>query len=517
MAAKNEATAQNRPPANYSKSDVGRLLRGTFYSFSSFVLVKLIMAVNSIVVARMLTPNDLGMLTILEQIHRVVLIFAYIGMPLALVKFISELAVSSGAEIKKYVTSAMAIVAMVAGVFCIVYASLGREIAAFYQAPGLRELVLFSAVTTFVYALYETGGSILRGYHRIKVFSTLNVIRWLIIVPVNIILIRWFALLGAVLAIMICSFINLLLLAVVLRRGKGHHEVPLQTPSFSPKVIRRLLGYGLPAMISDSLMIFPMWLALSYLSKQTDFVNVGFYRVAFSLTMIVMFIPMAIAVPIIPLFSELEKKDVSRMEKFFRQSVRLTAILIIPVTAGIALFSKILIPLLYGSGYFPAWHILFFFSAGLYFYSLTSIIGYLIAGTGKMWQGSLLNFVWAVSFIGFSLFFINRYGLVGLGIAYLLSYVVHTATSFTYLKVSFHIRFLNIKKLLLFGFVVYCITYFLLTNTIIGEPTVFVISAIVLLAVIVSCYKLLSEEDKRSLRTMLEAFPFLKTYLGNGN
>lgn len=503
--------------SNSIDSETTRLVKGTFYTFSSFVLVKLIMAVNSVVVARMLTPNNLGILTMLEQIHRVVLVFATVGIPLALVKYISELAVEESADIKKYFSSALIIVIVCAFVFCTAYALLNNQISEFYQESILAKLIIFSAATTFFYSLWETVGAVLRGFHRIKTLSTLNVVRWLVIVPVNILLIKLLGLIGAVQALMMCSSINLLLMIIVVGRESRRYGFPLSIKFFDLKTMKKLFGYGLPATISAILVSFPMWVAISHLSKQADFASVGLYRVSYSLMMIIMFIPMALAVPIVPLFSELEKKNPVRMEKFFHQSIRLTARIMVPVTVGLALFSKYLIPLLYGSNYYSAWSVLFFLCAGVYFLSLSSIVGYLIAGTGKMWQGSLLNLIWAALFIVFSIVLINKFGLIGFGLAYLLSYIIHTFTSFVYLKISFRIHVANIKNILFAVFVAYCITYFLLNTTWFNETLIFVISVVLWICILVLFYYSLSKREKHLILSLLKAYPLKQTGRRNNN
>jgi len=498
---------------NSIDSDLDRLVKGTFYTFGSLILVKLIMTLNSIVVARMLMPTNLGLLTILDQISSIVLIIANLGMPLALVKYISELCVVEPREIKKYLSTSFIIVIGSSLTFCMLYSLLNSRIAQFYNEPILGQIIIFSAMTTFAYSIWEMGGAVLRGLQKIKMLSALNVVKWAVIVPVNIFLIRLFGLVGAAMALMICAFVNGVLMLIVVNHHVRKHGFGLSLLSFNTNVTKKLVGYGLPATISAILASFPMWVAVSYLSKVCSFASVGLFRVSFSLMSIIMFIPVALAVPVVPLFSELEKKNRNRMENFFHRCIRLTALVMIPTTVGLAIFSKYIITLLYGAEYYLAWRVLLLFCVGVYFFSLSSIIGYLIAGTGRMWQGSFLNLIWASAFVVLSIILINAFGLNGFGWAYLISYIIHTMISFAYLKIGFGIAVKNIKNLLFIGFVSYCITYLLLTTNGFSEILIFIFSLSFFVVILIFFYTLLSNDEKHILFSLLKIIPGNKAHM----
>ncbi len=65
--------------------------------------------------------------------------------------------------------------------------------------------------------------------------------------------------------------------------------------------------------------------------------------------------------------------------------------------------------------------------------SVNSVIGQAIAGTGRMWAGFYLNLIWGTTLILATYFLLKMgYSSLGLALAYLISYSVHTLFSYIY-------------------------------------------------------------------------------------
>jgi len=67
-----------------------RIVEGTVYSFGAMVLTKMILVINSIAIARILGRANLGILTILNNLTGIMLLFSIYSLPPAVVKFVAE-------------------------------------------------------------------------------------------------------------------------------------------------------------------------------------------------------------------------------------------------------------------------------------------------------------------------------------------------------------------------------------------------------------------------------------------
>jgi O-antigen/teichoic acid export membrane protein len=61
-------------------------------------------------------------------------------------------------------------------------------------------------------------------------------------------------------------------------------------------------------------------------------------------------------------------------------------------------------------------------------------VGTALAGSGRMWTGTFMNFGWAFILVGSSLILVPRLGGLGLAVAYLISYLVHTIWVMAYVE-----------------------------------------------------------------------------------
>jgi hypothetical protein len=73
------------------------------------------------------------------------------------------------------------------------------------------------------------------------------------------------------------------------------------------------------------------------------------------------------------------------------------------------------------------------FSFSFFVSIILNIAGVVILSVASMWWGAILNFIWAIFFIGSLVILLPIYGLMGFAYSYLLSYSFHLVSVFIYL------------------------------------------------------------------------------------
>jgi O-antigen/teichoic acid export membrane protein len=174
-----------------------------------------------------------------------------------------------------------------------------------------------------------------------------------------------------------------------------------------------------------------MWVANTELTLTAGFEAMGYFGVAFVFYQAIRVIPRSIVIPLIPRISELSViKASAETERIVVSAIRLLSVSLFPLMFGLAMFSEYVIELLYGEYYVPASGVMYLLVSATYLYTLASVIGALLSGTGRMWVAFALNGLWAVAFMILVFLTVPEWGLIGMGAAFAGSYALHMVTSY---------------------------------------------------------------------------------------
>lgn len=194
-----------------------------------------------------------------------------------------------------------------------------------------------------------------------------------------------------------------------------------------------LWSFSLPAAFSSFMVTPVFWWAKTYMIKNTNFKEMAFFDAADQWRLIVLFIPTALMQIVLPALTISNKENFKSTLNFnIKINLFFSIVLIIPLV----LLSPYILSL-YGKEYSNTELFIVLVLSAL-FSSFCSVIGLALASKGKMWTGFAFNSFWAVYFILFTLYFINKgLGATGLAYAIFLSYLLHGLTQFIYFKIKF--------------------------------------------------------------------------------
>jgi O-antigen/teichoic acid export membrane protein len=125
--------------------------------------------------------------------------------------------------------------------------------------------------------------------------------------------------------------------------------------------------------------------------------------------------------------------------------MRVSTFLLIPPTLILVGASESILDLLYGPGSVAAAPIVRILAPAVFLAGLSSVVGYGIAGTGRMWEGLVLNLLWAVVLVTSAFFLIPRAAAIGLAIAYVVAYSIHFVTVMAYAGRRWRVNFRDFR------------------------------------------------------------------------
>jgi len=407
------------------------IVRGTTFIFFSQATGGVISFLISIAVARYLGPQRFGLYALLVSIQGVVGIFAGFGLSQAIAKYVAQSLPEKNDASKHYVEYGLLLFLLFSAISCLSYVLLSGLIGNdLYHEHSLVGLIPYSSMVVLSSAMYAVTFGIAQGCREIKMLSSMQIVVPVISLVLIISLISHFEIRGVLLSVFLSQMMVSIAVLLWLRRYVIGFTIS-PTASRDVRYLRDLWSFAVPAVLSSIVVIPVFWLGNTELTLTKGLTAMGYFSVAMVIYQALAVVPNALAIPLVPSFSELAQRDRSKVDGLMLKALHSVSVIFFPLFLGIALFSSDIIGLFYGDSYLPSADAAYLMVTASYFLTLVAVVGALIAGLGRMWVGFALNAIWGLVFVLFSLAAVPIYGVVGLGATFTVSYCLHVIVSYT--------------------------------------------------------------------------------------
>jgi len=402
-------------------------VRGGFFLFLGNILSTLILALGSIIIARLLGPSGYGIYSLSLVLPSLLVSLFGFGIDPALTmfsaKFRSEGKVHSLIDFLRAGFLFKLLIGLVAFLIGFVFS----DYFAIYvlNRPDLGSLVKVASVIIVFSIIYNGIIATFIGLDRMENNAILAFFQSIFKVTVGpFLIILGFGVLGAlighIVGYVVASFLGVVILLV---RQFNVFRVSLNDgPSFSDNV-KAMISYGFPLYLSSLLSVFLGQYQLMILAYYVSDFDIGNFNAAVNMSTMINILAVPITTSLFPAFAKLNPKDErNEIKRLFDRAVKYSSIIIIPVSVIVMIFSKELVRLFYGSNYLSAssylsLYVIIFLYAGLGSLIFSSFFNG-IGETKLMFWASLVN---SIIFIPSAFIFTRLYAIPGLITAILLS------------------------------------------------------------------------------------------------
>jgi len=418
--------------------------RGSFFLISGTALSTVIMAIASILIARLLGPDLYGQYTLALVVPQLLFIFTDLGINNGVIKFTASLRAKGEIyrmpDIIKYGLLLKASTGL--AIFIINYTLADLFAAVFLQRPDLAFYIRISSIAVAFQVISTTTTSAFVGLDKAEYNAlTLNIqaiaktVTSIALVLIGLSVAG--ALMGYVASYIIGAAASLLILFFLLRKSrtvKNEHS-PLDE-------LKTLVRYGAPLYLSLLLIGFiPLYQNLLLAIFTTD-ADIGNYKAATNFATLITVVTIPITTALLPAFSKLDASATEKIKTFLKLVNKYTTILVLPITVLIILFSNHVVEIIYGSTFqsaplFLATHSLLYFLVGFGYLTLTSFFNGLGETKTTLKISSITFLVLAI----LSPILTSTYGVLGMIIAFLVANIAGTALSAYIARSSFKIEF----------------------------------------------------------------------------
>ena len=287
--------------------------KGGFHLLWGLVLSTVISAVGTIVIARLLGPENMGLYAIALAAPNLISTFRDWGVTTAMIKYSAESNNANDvAKIKNVFVSGLAFEIIVGLALSILSFTLSGFLAGFYGRPAIVQFIQVASLFILTGALVNTATAAFTGMEKMHLNSIMLIVQsivktFLIIALVALGLGTFGAVIGFSVGVLFAGAIGVLLMYTMYRSLPKTTDSKLELM----KTIKTMLKYGLPLSIGAILagfltQFYSTIIALFVLNNAL----IGNYSVALNFVVLITFFATPVTTMLFPAFSKLDaKKD----------------------------------------------------------------------------------------------------------------------------------------------------------------------------------------------------------------
>ncbi|MGB9854570.1 MAG: oligosaccharide flippase family protein [Candidatus Bathyarchaeales archaeon] len=393
---------------------------GSFQLFIGVAASTVIMAVGSIILARLMTPEEYGLYSIALIPSYMIVLFREWGVDSAIIKYSAAFRAQNRPEQAREIITAGMLFEVSAGIILTLISILLSNFIAstIFHRPESSPLIAIVSITIFSGGLLAASQSSFKGFERMELYSLTTVCQAIaktVISPILVFI--GYSALGAVLgytfSFLAAALVGLALLYLAIFKNLKTEKT--RKTSFS-KNLKSMLGYGVPLSISSILTGFlAQFYAFLMAIYCTDAI-IGNFQIATQFATLLTFFTFPIATVLFPAFSKINPQEEKELLKtVFTSSVKYATMSLVPATIAIMVLSKPLISTLFGEKwtYAPLFLTLYVINNLTVAFGNLSL-GSLLAGTGKTKTQMKLSLITITFGIPLALTLIPTMGIIGL-------------------------------------------------------------------------------------------------------
>jgi len=321
----------------------------------------------------------------------------------------------------------------------------------FDSLKGVNVIIFlgFSGLITVIYTILV---SVFQGLQKIKIYTSLNFLLYVLRFGFIIILIP-FGVLALPYSYLITASI-IALLSFVIFRYQFPHIAKAKT-RITKQFSKQILYFSTPLMIGYVASSVVANLDTVLLSFFRSLEEVALYQVALPMANILLLISGAITIVLLPLISELwAKKDYNTIKNILGLLTKALFIIIIPMALILIAFPENAIAMLFGETYLPAAQALQILSISMIVMTLNYIFSSTIIGIGKPFLNTKIAFIIMSINLLSNIFLIPIFGIIGASASIFISNLIGFLflSKFSIKHTGFVMQWFNMAKILLGGF-----------------------------------------------------------------
>ena len=413
-------------------SQVSRQFVGTvFWSLVGEAMMRGLSMLGLIFVARILGPATFGEFGLIRTTLLMVAGFGGLGLGLMANRFVSEHR-TSDPEFSSQIIGASYLISLVSGLILgtAVFASSGLISDSLLHAPQLGESLRLASFVLVGTAVSGAQIGIMQGLQAYRNLAIGNLVQGILTFACGVVGAYYGGLTGAMYGIVIQAFAGVAVFHILIARETRRQNLKLMTFEFR-RVLPLLWTFSLPTTLCIVAVGPFKWISETWLARDAGFAHLGTFHAAMVIANVLIAVASTLNAPLITVTAGLQKGPQSATAQFVNLFGSWYAFLLLAIP--VALFPDLLALSFSAEFRTPEFRsalllLVMYCALLVYYQGMTRIF----MMSGSMWIAFMTNVVeGVVLFVAFAL--LASHGIVGLCVAYLLSYVARILISIPFL------------------------------------------------------------------------------------
>ncbi len=335
-------------------NDIKKIAKGAGTSLIGSVIGRLLWFTCQVIIARYFGAEVFGLYVLGLIVLKITELISRFGLHAGAMRFVSIYRKDNPGKVKGTIISAT-LISFITGIFMggIVFSFAGFISDNIFHKTELTDIIKTFALCVPFMATMMVVGTVSRGFHTTKYFV---IVKDLVQNSANIVLIILFILLE----FGILWIINAYIISHAIALLVGFYFITKQFPGIRERTlipvyeIKRLLSYSIPLLFNGVLQFLLLWTATIMLGYMVSSTEVGIYRAASQIPILLVLILTANQSIYAPVIAEMHHLgQMKRLEKIFKTTTRWTFLIALPV-AIVLIFSAREIMAIFGYEYIAA-------------------------------------------------------------------------------------------------------------------------------------------------------------------
>ncbi|MEI3790024.1 MULTISPECIES: O-antigen translocase [unclassified Chryseobacterium] len=394
------------------------------FSFTGLsTLIKLITSYITVkVIASVIGPAGVALVGQLQNFTAIFTTIGAGGINNGIVKYVSEYK-ENEPELKKYLKNGFKLTtffSLISGLFLIIFSVyLSKWI--LFEKKYYYLFILFG-VSLVLLSFNNFFLSVLNGFKEFKIFVTINIFTNIVSLLFTIILVWFYDLQGALVALVTYQGIIFFITLFYLKEKKWFSKE--LWGSWDEIIIKKYLSFSLMALVTAMTVPVSQLLIRGYIIKEFSITEAGFWEGVNRISaMYLMFVTTSFSVYYLPKLSEI--KD----DKLLRQEILKTYKIITPVifiTLLLIYFLKdMVINILFTKEFYPMKGLFLWQLIGDFFKIMSWLLAFVMVAKSMTKTYITTEIVFSVLLVVLSYYFINQNGVVGATQSYCINYIIY--------------------------------------------------------------------------------------------
>ncbi len=296
-------------------------------------------------------------------------------------------------------------------------------------------IFVFFGISVFLFTLNQLLLSILNGTKNIFIFVTTNISQSIYGLIISLILIYYYKIDGALLAIVFNQSLVFFTLVVRIRK-KIFYRLADILKEFNFHEAKKLLSFSFMSLTTAILYPSSLLVIRNFIGDHISWDAAGYWQSMWYIsTMYLMVFTTALSIYFVPKLSELKSKNKIRNE------LRSTALLILPTFVFIAmmifLLKDFIVVILFSNKFYAMTDLFKWQLIGDFFKVASLLLNYVLVAKAKIKEFIISEIVLYLLLVIFSIILVEIFGVVGATYAYALTYILYLGLMIFYNKKIF--------------------------------------------------------------------------------